>query len=100
MKYWIKYVAAAIGGTIAGAAYFLPSGMFLTFVTGWLLFIPAAGIAVLAYGLREYMKDRKNTILVSVKPSEAMRALARREMELQREKELLLKELSNGIKQE
>jgi hypothetical protein len=100
MKYWIKYVAAAIGGTIAGAAYFLPSGLFLTFVTGWLFLIPAAGIAVLAYGLREYMKDRKNTILVSVKPSEAMRALARREMELQREKELLLKELNSGVKQE
>jgi hypothetical protein len=46
------------------------------------------------------MKDRKNTILVSVKPSEAMRALARREMELQREKELLLKELNSGVKQE
>ncbi len=100
MKYWIKYVAAAIGGTIVGAAYFLPSGLFLTFVTGWLFLIPAAGIVLLAYGLREYMKDRKNTILVSVKPGEAMRALARREMELQREKELLLKELSNGVKRE
>lgn len=100
MKYWIKYVAAAIGGTIAGAAYFLPSGLFLTFVTGWLFLIPAAGIALLAYGLREYMKDRKNRILVSIKPGEAMRALARREMELQREKELLLKELSNGVKRE
>ncbi len=100
MKNWIKYVAAAICGTIAGAAFFPPSGIFLTFVTGWLFLIPAAGIAFLAYGLREYMKDRKNTILVSVKPSEAMRALARREMELQREKELLLKELSSGIKRE
>lgn len=100
MKHWIKYVAAAIGGTIAGAVYFLPSEMFLAFVAGWLFLIPAAGIVLLAYGLREYMKDRKNRIMVSIKPNEAMRALARREMELQREKELLLKELNNGVKRE
>ncbi len=100
MKNWIKYVAAAVCGTIAGAAFFHPSGMFLAFTAGWLLLIPATGIAFLAYGLREYMKDRKNRILVSIKPSETMRALARREMELQREKELLLEELSHGVKRE
>ncbi|HEY9205349.1 MAG TPA: hypothetical protein VIO58_05460 [Candidatus Methanoperedens sp.] len=99
MKYWKRYVAAAVAvGTVIAAVRFLPSETFITFVMAWLLLIPAAFAMYLAYGLREYMRDRKNRILVSVKPSEAMKALARRETELAREKELLYEDLRKGIK--
>ncbi len=99
MKYINKYIAAAVaGGTVIGAAYYLPSETFIVFVVGWLLVIPAAFIGYLAYGLREYMKERKNRIVVSVRPSDAMKALARREAELRREKELLYEDLNRGIK--
>jgi len=100
MKHWIKYVAAVAGGSIIGAGYFFSAETFIAFLTGWLFIIPAVSFAFLVYGLREYRKDRKNRIMVSVKPSEALRALARREAELQREKDLLLKELTNGIKRD
>ncbi len=93
MKYWIKYGAAAVGGIVLGAAYFFPTESFIAFAGTWLFLIPAATIAFLGFGLREYMKDRKNRIMVSIKPSEAMKALARREAELQREKELLYEEM-------
>lgn len=98
MRSWIKYVAAIAGGTAIGTAYFVPSGAFMAFLTFWLLLIPAASAVFLVYGLSKYMEDRKNSITVSVKPSEAMKVLARREAELQKEKELLLKELYNGVK--
>lgn len=98
MRSWIKYVAAIAGGTAIGTAYFVPTWAFMAFLIFWLLFIPAASAVFLVYGLRKYMEDRKNRITVSVKPGEAMRALARREAELQKEKELLLKELYNGVK--
>jgi hypothetical protein len=97
MKYLNKYVATAIaGGSVMGAIYFLPSESYLAFVAGWVVLIPIAFVIFLAYGLREYRKDRKNRIMVSIKPSEAMKALARREAELQREKELLYEELRRG----
>ncbi|HEY9245955.1 MAG TPA: hypothetical protein VIO11_03820 [Candidatus Methanoperedens sp.] len=99
MKNIYKYIAAAVaGGTVVAGATFLPSETFIAFVVGWLLLIPAAFVVYLAFGLREYMKERKNRIVVAIKPSEAVRAIARRETELQREKELLYKEISNGIK--
>lgn len=94
MKYLIKYGAAIAGGSVIGAAYFLPSDTFLGFVTGWLFLIPAAFLVYLAYGYREYMKDRKNRITVSIKPTEAMNALTRREAELEREKKILYEDFS------
>jgi hypothetical protein len=51
--------------------------------------LPITAAVFLAVGLREYMKDRKNRIMVSIKTTDAMKALARREEELKREKELL-----------
>ena len=98
MKHRIIYAAAAAVVTVTGTAYFLPGEIFLAFLTGWLFLVPAAAIVFLAYGLREYMKERKNRIVVSIKPSEAMKALARREAELRKEKELLLEEFQRGIK--
>ncbi|VVB86006.1 Uncharacterised protein [uncultured archaeon] len=97
MKYWNKYVATAIvGGGIIGGTYLLPADSYLAFVTGWVVLIPVAVAVFLGYGLREYRKNRKNRITISMKPSEAMKALARREAELQREKELLYEEIRRG----
>ncbi len=100
MNRWIKYSAVIVGGTVLGAAYFSPAETFLSFVIGWLFIIPAVAIACLVYGLRKYMIDRKNRIVVSIVPSEAMKALARKEAELEREKEILYEELRKGINRE
>lgn len=86
MNYWKWYVAA---GIVIGGVYFLPVESFTAFLTGWVFLVPAATAIFLAVGLREYMKDRKNRIIVSIGASDAMKALARREAELKREKELL-----------
>jgi len=94
MKSWVKYTATlVVGATIMAAAYFLPGTTFLTFVIGWLFLIPATFAVYMLLGLKEYMQNRKNRIVVSVKPSEAMRAFARKEAALQKEKEILLEEL-------
>ncbi len=86
MNKWKRYVAA---GIVIGSAYFLPQESFIAFLTGWVILLPVAAVVFLAVGLRKYMMDRKNTILVSVKMNDAMKSLARREAELKREKELL-----------
>lgn len=94
MKSWVKYVATVVvGATVMGAAYLLPMGTFQAFVVGWLFLIPATFAVYMLFGLKEYMQDRNNRIVVSIKPSEAMKALARREAELKAEKELLYEEL-------
>jgi Kef-type K+ transport system membrane component KefB len=94
MKNWVKYVATVVvGATVIGAAYFLPMGVFQAFVIGWLFLIPATFAVYMLFSLKEYMQDRKNRIVVSVKPTEAMKALARREASLKAEKELLYNEL-------
>jgi len=94
MKTWVKYVATiVVGATVMGAAYLLPMGTFQAFVIGWLFLIPATFAVYMMFSLREYMQDRKNRIVVSVKPTQAMKALARREAALIKEKELLYEEL-------
>ncbi len=65
---------------------------FLGFVVGWLFLIPISAVALLIYGYVAYMRERKHRIEVAIKPTEAMRAIARREEELKREKERLLRE--------
>lgn len=94
MKSWVKYVATVVvGATVMGAAYLLPMGTFQAFVVGWLFLIPATFAVYMLFALKEYMQDRNNRIVVSIKPNEAMKALARREAELKAEKELLYEEL-------
>jgi hypothetical protein len=86
-----KYIVAAIAAAIfMGSAYMFPAETFLAFTVGWLFFIPAAFIVYMVYGFMTYMKERKYKIVVAVTPTEAMRAIARREAELKREKERLL----------
>ena len=93
MENWKRYGAA---GIVIGTIYFLPSESFAAFIAGWLFLIPIAAVVFLAAGLRGYMSDRKNRIMVSVKTSEAMKALARREAELKREKELLYEQFGKA----
>ena len=86
-----KYIVAAFTAAIfMGSAYIFPAETFLVFTVGWLFFIPAAFIVYMVWGFMTYMKERKNKIIVAVTPSEAMRAIARREAELHRAKERLL----------
>lgn len=90
----MKYAATVVvGATVMAAAYYLPIGTFQAFVIGWLFLIPATFAVYMLFGLKEYMADRKNKIIVSIKPTEAMKAIARREVELEKEKSLLLEEL-------
>ena len=94
MKSWVKYVATVVvGATVMGASYILPMETFQAFVLGWLFLIPATFAVYMLFSLKEYMDERKNRIVVSVKPTEAMKALARREAALNREKELLYEEM-------
>ncbi len=89
----IKYIVAVIAAVgFVIAAYFYPAQTFIYFIVGWLFIIPAAFIVYMVYGFMEYVKERKHRIEVTVKPTEAMKAIARREEELRREKERILYE--------
>lgn len=81
MSRWAKYTA-----------FSLIAGVFMVFVLGWLFLIPAAVVAVLAYGLVTYMRYRKNRITVTIKETAAMKAIARREEDLKKEKERIMHE--------
>ncbi len=97
MDKWAKYIAAAaVAGAVMGTAYYYPAQTFIAFVMGWLFLIPAAFIVYLAYGVWVYSRDLRRTIIVKVKPSEAIRALARKEAALKKEKEILYEELKGG----
>jgi hypothetical protein len=97
MKNGFKYiVAASIAGAVMGVAYYYPAELFIAFAAGWLFGIPAAFVAYMLYGLFVLSKERKHRIEVSIKPTEALRAIARREAELKKEKEILLEEAEKG----
>lgn len=88
-----KYIVATIGAAIfMGLAYIYPAETFLTFTVGWLFFIPAAFIVYVVWGYLTYVKERRNRIVVSVQPTDAMRAIVRREAELKIDKERLLRQ--------
>lgn len=94
-----KYVVAATAAAIFTiSAYIYPAETFIVFTVGWLFFIPAAFVVYLALGYMAYTKERKNKIVVTVQPTEAMRSIARREVELKKEKEKLLHEEYNRLK--
>ena len=94
-----KYALIVTAGILALAVIIYPAQTFLAFLAAWLL-VPIAVIGCLAYGLREYMKDRKNRIVVSIKRSDTatrMMDLAHKEYELKREKEILYEDIRNKI---
>ncbi|MCX9085074.1 MAG: hypothetical protein OIN87_09795 [Candidatus Methanoperedens sp.] len=65
----------------------LVSAVILGFLLGWVFLIPAIVVVALVYGGVVYFRERKNRIVVRVKPTPAMEAIARREVELKQEKE-------------
>jgi preprotein translocase subunit SecY len=85
MPRWAKYTTSLIAGVL------------MAFIVGWLFLIPAVVAVLLVYGLVVYLRDRKNRIIVTVKPTEAMKAIARKEEELKREKERIMYEESSAI---
>jgi hypothetical protein len=86
-----KFTKAGVASLIGGA--------FIAFAVGWVFLIPTAAALFLIYGLIVYARERKNRITVSIKPTEAMKAIARREEDIKREKEkLLYEEFQGGIK--
>lgn len=92
----IKYIVSiAFAMAFMASAYYFPAETFLLFTAGWLFIIPAVFVGYMVYGLAVYMKERKHRIEVTIKPTEAMKAIARRQIELKREKEKILFEESN-----
>lgn len=63
---------------------------FMGFIAGWVFLIPAAIAVFMIYGYVVYDRDQKNRININYKPSEAMKAIARMEIELKKEKERLM----------
>ena len=97
-----KYMKATIATTVllaTGAIYL--GKTFLAFLIGWIVVIPIVACGFLAYGLIQYRKQTKNSIVISVKPNsvtERYAELIRKEEQIRREKEILYKELTNGNK--
>ena len=93
MENRVKYIVAALAAAIfMGSAYIFPAETFLVFTVGWLFFIPAAFIVYMVYGFMTYTNERRHKIVVAAQPTEAMRAIVRREAELKKAKERLLHE--------
>lgn len=83
--------------TAAGAIYM--DKAFLTFLVAWIIVIPIVACGYAIYGLIQYRKNTKNSIIVSVKSNnltERYAELIRKEEEIRKEKEALYKELKNG----
>lgn len=99
MNYPIKYIIApAVGAVLFSAPYYFPKESLEVLFVVWFMLIPVVFIAFLVYGLILYIRSMKHSIVVSIKPAEAIRALARRNDELRRVKHSLYEEVSDGIR--
>lgn len=97
---WLKYVLAIVIGAFAVAIVTMyPDKIFPAFVVTWLVLIPIAAVIFLIYGLREYIKERKNSIVVSIKhnsTTERLMELMHKEEEIKEAKEALYKEMKKS----
>jgi uncharacterized membrane protein len=96
---YVKTVIVATALAIIGTVY--TEQTFITFLLGWVILIPIITCAYLIYGLVEYRKEHKNSIVVSVKSKDLRNRYAdiiRKEEEIRMAKEVLYKELTNGKK--
>jgi Na+-transporting NADH:ubiquinone oxidoreductase subunit NqrE len=97
---WLKYVLAiAIGASAVAIVTMYPDKTFPAFVVAWLILIPIVSVIYLIYGLREYIKERKNSIVVSIKhnnTTERLMELIRKEEEIKDAKEALYKEMKKN----
>lgn len=99
MNYPIKYfVASAVGAALIGAPYYFPKESLEALFVVWFMLIPVAFIVFLVYGIILYIRSMKHSIVVSMKPTEAIMALARKEDELRRVKRSLYEEVGNRMK--
>ncbi len=99
MNYPIKYIIAlAVGAALIGAPYYFPKESLEVLFVVWFMLIPVAFIVFLVYGIIVYTRDMKHSIVVSIKPAEAIMAFARREDELRGVKRSLYEEVSNKMK--
>lgn len=99
----LKYamIVATIGALSGFIGIVYPDKIFPAFVVTWLLMFPLAALVYLMYGLKEYIKERRNAIVVSIKPNNAMSRfieLTRKEEEIKKEKNTLLKEFNKESK--
>lgn len=95
---WLKYatVVSAVA-LMAAMGIVYTEKTFPVFLIVWLIAIPIAAVGYLIYGLREYIKERKNAIVISVKHNDITiryAELIRKEEEIRRAKEALYKELT------
>jgi hypothetical protein len=74
----------------------LVSAVILGFILGWVFLIPAIAVVALGYGGVVYFRERKNRIVVRMKPTPAMEAIASREVTLAKEKEILYEEMNKS----
>lgn len=99
----LKYamIVAAIGALSGFIGIVYPDKIFPAFVVTWLLIVPLVAFVYLMYGLKEYIKERRNAIVVSIKPNNMMSEfieLTRKEEEIKKEKNTLLKEFNKESK--
>lgn len=94
---WLKYATiTALGISAVAIGTFYTDKVFPAFLVAWLLLIPMATVVYLIYGLRKYIKERRNNIVVSIKPSSATEKLVElihKEEEIKHTKEKLYKEI-------
>ena len=84
-----KYIISAAAAIVyAGSAFYYPAETFIASTVGWLFIIPAAFIAYMGYGLIKLKTERKNRIVIV--PNDAMISLAKREAQLNKEKEMFI----------
>lgn len=96
---YMKAVIATTALLTIGTIY--TEETFLTLLLGWVVLIPIVSCGYLIYGLVEYRKERKNRIVISVKPhsiTERYAEIILKEEGIRREKEVLYKQLRNGKK--
>ncbi len=96
---YLKAITVATSLAIIGTVY--TEETFLTFLLGWVILIPIVSCGYLIYGLVEYRKERKNRIIVSVKPNnitERYAELIRKEEIIRKEKDVLYNELRKSKK--
>lgn len=94
----IKHALIVTAGISAIAVIMYPAHAFLAFLAIWLL-VPIAIVGYMVYGLREYMNDRKNRIVVSIKHSDIttrLMELTHKEYELKREKKILYEDIGKN----
>ena len=102
MKLPPKYIRAIMATTaLAAIGTIYTEQTFLAFLLGWVVLLPIMAGSYLIYGLVQYRKESKNSIVVSVKSKDLKDRytdIIRQEEEIRVAKEGLYQELVKGKK--